>query len=519
MAKITELLNEVENERLKVPRFQRGWVWQKKHVREFFNSLYHGYPVGSLIVWPTVSHGQPIDSVIDGQQRLTALYGVINGRTPPWVEDENDAALSGLTFHLQDLVFDHATQRMRDDPLWVDVSNLFRDGHVAWANDHRTRSAEDPDAIYHERIARLIAIRDKDLTVDKLPKDMSPEKAADVFKIVNRAGKSVSEGDLVLGQLSLKWDDAKQQVNDALEMWRGDGYAISLEWLLHTMSAALEGRINFESLISATPEAVVRSFGQVKNATTEVLDHLRNALGIDASASTAINNGLIVVVIDRILHKPHNTRRTRSLIGWWLLSTLHNRWSGDVRNRTNRDISIVASDEDVSELLRELRTMIPAGSSLEIGTEGFTLTRTSKPYYLLLRSLTRRRGALDLESGLSLSFDQTSPLSKLEAHHIFPRNYLSNSGVQKAQIDQLANLALVTKKVNLRISAKSPAEYLPQMEELNPEVFGEVLASQWIPHDRRLWTVGAYARFIKERSGLLAEAANEFLRDLIGQDL
>jgi hypothetical protein len=518
MAKISDLLNEVENERLKVPRFQRGWVWQKRHVREFFNSLYHGYPVGSLIVWPTTSHGQSIDSVIDGQQRLTALYGIINGRTPPWIEDENDSALFGLMFHLDELVFDHAKQVMNNDQRWVDVSALFRDGHVAWAIDYRDRSGKDVDAIYHERIARLIAIRDKDLHIDKLPKDVSPAKAADVFKIVNRAGKSVSEGDLVLGQMSLKWDDAKRQVNDTLEMWRNDSYAISLEQLLHSMSAALEYRINFDVLSNATPEDTIRSFEQVRKATTEVLDHLRNDLGIDSTASTAINNGLIVVVLDRILNG-HNILRTRSLIGWWLLSTLHNRWSGDVRNRTNRDVSIVASNGDVSELIRELRAMVPSGSSLEIGIEGFRLTRTSKAYYLLLRSLTRRKGALDLGSGLSLSFDHISPLSKLEAHHIFPRNYLSNCGVEKAQIDQLANLALVTKKINLRIGSKSPVEYLPRLEKLNPKMFAEILASQWIPPDRRLWTVDAYPDFIEERGRLLAEAANQFLRDLIGQEL
>jgi len=159
--------------------------------------------------------------------------------------------------------------------------------------------------------------------------------------------------------------------------------------------------------------------------------------------------------------------------------------------------------------------MIPAQSSLDLSTEGFGLSKTSKPYFLLVRTLTRRRGARDLGSGINLSFDHMSPLSQLEAHHIFPRRYLNQHGLERAQIDQLANLAFITQRANLKIGAKSPAEYLPELEARNPGV----LESQWIPRDPDLWTVNAYPRFLEERSRLLANAANELLRSLIGEDL
>ena len=516
MPRISQILNEVESQRLNVPKFQRGWVWQKRHVLEFFKSLYHDYPVGSLIVWPTASAGRPLDSIIDGQQRLTALYGVINGKTPPWITDENTSALTDLMFHLDEQEFKYATQSMRDDALWTDVSTLFEKGHQYWAMEYGSRSGEDALAKYHMRIAKLLAIRDKQLNVDKLPEDVSPEKAAAVFDIVNRAGKPVSQGDLILGQLSLRWDDAKREVKETIDSWRDGDYTISLEWLLHAMAAVLEHRINFEVLLQATTDDVIDAFSQIKRETTIVLDHVRDTLGLDMTTSTAINNGLIVVVLDRVLHtaRKQESQNTRSLIGWWLLSTLHNRWSGDVRNRTNNDVMTV-SEGSVAELVRELRAMVPSQGTLELGTEGFSLTKTSKPYYLLIRALTRRRGARDLASGLSLSFDHMSPLSRLEAHHIFPRRYLSNSGVVKAQIDQLANLALITQKANLRIGAKAPAEYLPALEASN----SGVLESQWIPDAPSLWTVKAYSRFVEERSELLASAANEFLRDLVGTEL
>lgn len=513
MTKISEILYGVDSQQLMMPRFQRGWVWQKKNVLQLFDSLYRGYPVGSLITWPTQLEGRPVENVIDGQQRLTALYGIMRGKRPPWLIDETTSALEELMFNVDTQEFKYSTRAMHDDPLWVDIATLYGKGLSRWATDYRTRSGEDAQPIHYERIARLISIRDADINVDKLPADVEVDAAAAVFKIVNRAGTRVSEGDLVLGQISMKWDEARVQLNETLDVWRNRGYGVSLEWLLHAMSAALTDQIDFKSVLEASQVDLVRAFHSVRNSTSEVLNHLRDALGLDATMSTAINNGMIVVVVDRIKKKasaPTGDDQTRALIGWWFLSTLHNRWAGDIRNRTNRDIDIIASDRGVSGLMHELRSMT---SSLRIGPEMFTRSRSSKPNYRLLISLTRRRGARELGSGVSLAFDHLGEHSSLEAHHIFPRSYLSKANVDKENINQLANLALITKGTNLRIGSKSPAEYLPSLETANQGV----LKSQWIPTDPKLWTVDAYPKFLDERCRQLAQASEDLMLDLIGE--
>ena len=514
MTKISEILYEVDSQQLMVPRFQRGWVWKRKNVLQLFESLYHGYPVGSLITWPTQLDGRPIENVIDGQQRLTALYGVIRGKKPPWFAGETAGALENLMFNVKDQTFEYATQDMHSDPLWTDITTLYSDGLGAWASAYRMSSGEDAQGVYYERIAQLIGIRDKDLHIEKLPADVRVEAAAKVFEIVNRAGTRVSEGDLVLGQLSLKWETARQQLMETLDGWRQGGYGISLEWLLHAMSASVDDRIDFKSVLDSNRDELIDAFELVQEKTSQVLNQLRDILGIDATTSTAINNGLIAVVAEAIMrNRGHlsGVDESRRLIGWWFLSTLHNRWTGDIRNRTNKDLSIIASGTGASGLLQELRIM--TASSLVIGQEGFTRNRSSKPYYRLLQTLTRRRGARDLRSGVSLSFDHFGANARLEAHHIFPRSYLNKADVGKDQINQLANLALITKGANLRIGSKSPAEYLPDLEKANPGV----LASQWIPEDPGLWTLDAYPRFLEERCKLLADAANELMRDLTGE--
>ena len=516
MTKISEILFAVDTNQLMVPRFQRGWVWKKKQVCQLFRSLYHKHPVGSLITWPTRLESGQVENVIDGQQRLTALYGIIQGTRPPWLTDEVGSELENLMFNVDTEDFGYATSQMHQDPMWTDITSLFQAELSVWANNFRELTDSDPSPIHYERVAQLKGIREQDINVDKLPSDIEVEAAAEVFRIVNRSGTRVSDGDLVLGQISLKWNDARMVLSEALEGWRDRGYGISLEWLLHAMAATFKQRIDFDDLKEVDCVDLVSAFELVAEKTSEILNHLQDTLGIDRTTSMPINNGLIVVVSDATMKEKGILRglpESRKLIGWWFLSTLHDRWKSDVRTRTNKDLTIVSAGDGIAGLMQELRMSV--NTPLTIPPQGFTRKRSSNSMYRLLQSLTRRRGARDLDSGINLSFDHFGANAQLEAHHIFPRSYLNKANLPRDQVDQLANLALITKGTNLRIGNKSPAQYLPELEQNNHGV----LASQWIPEAPELWTLESYDSFIKNRCELLASAANDLIGDLIGQYL
>ncbi len=86
---VDDLIEEVEKGGLKVPAFQRSYVWQKNNVLELFDSIYNGFPIGSILLWETDAKINSHDNfsikksnekkdgyqyVLDGQQRLTTLY-------------------------------------------------------------------------------------------------------------------------------------------------------------------------------------------------------------------------------------------------------------------------------------------------------------------------------------------------------------------------------------------------------------------------------------------------------------
>jgi hypothetical protein len=109
-------LIKIDSGTVLLPEFQRGYVWNRDQVRGLMRSLYLGYPVGSLLVWETEAdpgsvRGQAGSSVgvrlllLDGQQRVTSLYGIARGK-PPAFFDGNADSFKGLRFNVEDEVFE-----------------------------------------------------------------------------------------------------------------------------------------------------------------------------------------------------------------------------------------------------------------------------------------------------------------------------------------------------------------------------------------------------------------------------
>ena len=109
---INTILSQIDLGSYAMPVFQRGYVWNRDQVRKLMNSLYKGYPIGELLVWntatdPGISRGDGpltpgnVNLILDGQQRMTSLYGVIRGE-PPKFFDGNSNSFTGLYFNVED---------------------------------------------------------------------------------------------------------------------------------------------------------------------------------------------------------------------------------------------------------------------------------------------------------------------------------------------------------------------------------------------------------------------------------
>ena len=92
--KVSTILDHIDSGDMALPKFQRGYVWNRDQVRGLMDSLYRRHPVGSLLVWATSADGTShrgeqelapgvVRLLLDGQQRITSLYGITRGEPPP----------------------------------------------------------------------------------------------------------------------------------------------------------------------------------------------------------------------------------------------------------------------------------------------------------------------------------------------------------------------------------------------------------------------------------------------------
>lgn len=104
---LEDLLQDIASGRLRVPRFQRPFVWRPGQMLDLFDSIEHGYPIGGLLVWDTPLHlrslgqiaeievppAQDADRVsylLDGHQRLSTLFGSLVRRPRTQSSDQRD---------------------------------------------------------------------------------------------------------------------------------------------------------------------------------------------------------------------------------------------------------------------------------------------------------------------------------------------------------------------------------------------------------------------------------------------
>lgn len=97
---IRNLIDRVERGEIRIPAFQRGFVWDAERISFLMDSIHKGYPFGSVILWqtrerlkterqlgpfqlPDPEDNFPINYVLDGQQRLTSIFGTFQTDLTP----------------------------------------------------------------------------------------------------------------------------------------------------------------------------------------------------------------------------------------------------------------------------------------------------------------------------------------------------------------------------------------------------------------------------------------------------
>ncbi len=280
-----------------LPEFQRGYAWNRDQVRGLFDSLYRRHPVGSLLVWATeakiASHRGEGDLapgvvklLLDGQQRMTSLYGVVRGRAPAFF-DGDKRAFSGLMFHLEDELFRfYQPTKMEGDPRWVDVTALMQKRHEG-LGEFVNSFAQRPELAsrigdYTSGLSRVLGILDVDLHIEELTHEQkSLDVVVDIFNRVNSGGTKLSKGDLALAKICADWPEARRQMQGHLKEWEKHEYNLTLDWLLRCVNTVLTGEAKFHHLHSEGAGDIQEGLKRAVKWVHQSLNLIGNRLGLD----------------------------------------------------------------------------------------------------------------------------------------------------------------------------------------------------------------------------------------------
>lgn len=523
--KVSTILDQIDDGGIALPEFQRGYVWNRDQVRGLMDSLYRRHPVGSLLVWTTKTENADargdgklsagvVKLLLDGQQRITTLYGIVRGR-PPRFFDGNKDAFTGLYFNFAEEVFQfYAPLKMAGDPCWINVTELMQKGY----GDYIQRISQTPElapelTTYINRLIALGSVKDVNLHIEEVTgEDKTVDVVVEIFNRVNSGGTKLSKGDLALAKICAEWPQARQEMQLRLRKYERAGFHFRLDWLLRNVNTIVTGEAMFSFLKDVKTPQFQQGLVDAEKHIDRLLNLVSSRLGLDHDRVLGSRYSFPLLtryLAERNGHFEDYRERDR-LLYWYVHTMLWGRYAGSTETILNQDLGLI--EEKDGALDRLIQQLHRDRGDLRIRPDDFTGWSRGARFYPLLYMLTRVWKAKDWETGIELSSFLLGKTSSLQLHHIFPKARLYRHGFDRPLVNALANFTFLTQETNIRVSDRDPAEYLEEFAATNPGA----VESHWIPTDRELWRIENYPAFLEARRELLAAAANDFLDSLTG---
>jgi hypothetical protein len=574
---IASLMSDVERGVIALPDLQRPFVWEDTKVRDLLDSLFLGFPVGTLVFWHTSSEkdarGFGADRpelsaqtlVIDGQQRLTSLFAVMKG--VQIIGKDGDRRRISIAFRPRDGRFEVTDAAIKKDPEFIpDVTELWNGGRskpqirrdllAALREKGRQVDERYEDAV-ERNIDRAHSLNDYRFptvdirkTASTQAEEATEEDVAEIFVRINNQGTRLGQADFVLTLLSVFHGQLRDRIEEqSRRMSEGTVVAVDTQQLLRAICGVAFGR--------ARMSAVYRFLRGVDPNTGEAdvderkrrLDELDNAAGVclDITAwrdfllrvqhagfvspaliasKNAIVNSYAFYIRGRNIGVAR--RDLGELISRWLyVSLLTARYSGSSETMFEQDLGRVSSlrgDDSVAFI-----AALDSAISDSVGGDYWTRTLVSSletqksraPSALGFRAAQVVLGARALFSDQLLQHFLAPGLqatrSASELHHIFPEAWLRSKGVtERRQINQVANLADTGWYDNSVIGSRGPAQYVPRLRErlkIDDDRWARMCAEHALPLG---WEMMGYDEFLHERRKRMADIAHAAFRQLGG---
>lgn len=572
---ILRAVDNIESHRYLMPAIQRDFVWDDDQIVTLFDSLMREFPIGSFLMWKVegkniqkykfyefikdyherdnryindeyVLTGQnELTAILDGQQRLTALYIGLKGsyacKLPRKRWESNDAFpqkelyLNLLSAPIEsDLKFDFRFLTSRESSerteslFWFkvkDILGLTKEFEVNnYLIENGLMQVEKARAQFaNETLFRLHSTIHKDLIVNYYEdSDFQLDKVLNIFVRVNSGGTILSYSDLLLSIATAQWTnvDAKKVIKDLVDDLNRipEGFAFSQDFVLKACLVLCDiTEIAFK--VDNFDRATMLS---IENQWERVASVLKTAVELIAtfgySRYNLTSNAAVIPISYYLLHRnlpstyPEKDlyRNDRALVKKWLAMAQLKRVFG-------------GSPDSVLRPIRDLVRTTPGGFPLQDIVERFRGTNKS-----LVFDKEDIDGLFAYEYGKGYTFATLSVLyptldlrNRFHVDHIFPKSQFTFPRLRQAGLsdedaqfcmdnfNRIANLQLLEGLPNQEKSAKDFAMWLNETFR-NVNERSDYLRRNMV--SEIVFDLAHFRDFIEQRTALMSQRLNEVLQ-------
>jgi hypothetical protein len=496
---------------LQIPEIKRGYKWPPRRAAELISWLYHGHPTEQLLFWRPdeavrrrpFSIGrvpsEPISDrvyLIDGEQRLTALYRVLN-----------DHPEAQVVFNLETEEFRIQSAATTAEN-WVKVFDVTQPNANHYALVERMCRASQGLSKNEiaERLLRVTGIRYRDYDI-KILTDISYEDVATICGR-NQGGEPWTSDERMIAMLAIRWPGIVDTLQAEATHWKSEDYDnIDEIFLARALIAVTHGNLSAWSQASveaSSSQNLQRNWRTVQRGIRHLVPLLRNNLKI--THSSLLPSMLVLLPLIVFLGERPDERMDEetwnSILYWLLVATIRKRYTRITDDELSQDIATVRGPSPAWGLHNNLGTI---ETRVKVNAKNISAPHQSNPYSLLSFLIARTKGAGDWWYGIEVAAGGDAG-QRLEAHHIHPQATLTAhaKAYSRAEIDDLANIAFISGRANRNIRDRLPADYFPTISE------NELLA-HFIPLGADLRHPDNFRGFLSMRQRILARAMTEYL--------
>lgn len=508
---LSDLESNIRQGRIKIPRFQRDFVWNKQQAAALLDSILKGYPVGTFILWrtrdrlrevrnigdiplPPAPDGDVVNYVLDGQQRLTSLMASLWGVTV----DRDDGAPTDFRELWVDLSAESSS------PWVVGEVDASRPNDYISVYDLHTRDFTFLASFAEHHHGRLSALSAKlrsyqfsIIAVDDAPMDVATE----IFTRINITGRRLSLFEIMVAKTfseSLSFDLSHEMdvLMEELAEYRYDTVANST--VLQLVSAILEGDCTAKTTLNLAKEPFIQEWPRTVEALRTAVDYFRQRYRIPVSQLLPYN--ALLVPFGYYFRKWGDSvpsRRQEELLeDFFWRASLGARYSLTVEQRLGQDI------RRIDQILEGEEPSYTWGVDLTtdfIRRNGYF--RATRSYVKAILVVLANHAPLRFSDNalVTVSNESLKRANSRNYHHIFPRAYLRRQGIDDYAANHVANIAFVDADSNMRlIRDKAPSKYFREFQKANRELASNTSNSHLFELDETIWR-NDYEGFLEVR--------------------